>query len=699
MRLKNLTVLAIMLSSLFACKKMETAQPAVTTPIVAEGKQLSNGTQKQGRGPLFVGAAPSDEEMDQFRPMVSPAGMANRNINNKLGMWLWYLGGTGYSTHAALADKLKTLDVKRIYVKVADGGYSPTAWPENDDVSLVNAYKSRGIEVWGWAYNYPGNEVNQAKALYQAAKAGYQGFVTDIEIEFDGATTSLESLLAEFVRQKNAAVSAGLATSAFKFYCTTWGNPKDHGMRVDLIDKYVDAHMPQTYVEVWGSTYMANAAQWVNAGTQEYRQMGAKKPIHHIASAEYNVITATQLNSFINASGGETSIWRVPGGSTPVSIWNTLAGVNWGADFGSATGQVTVNVPGFIQANTTTSFTGTATGTVTKVQAAVDGFSLGAPVNVVNGTYTINYTFNTAGSNRNLVVTGLNSSNTAVTSVSRAITVNPNSNFLTTTVPATIRVGVPVRFAGTASSDIRVVKVYADGFYMGESTTSGGLWSLQYTFNTAGSNRQLQLRGFNAANTQIATNTYTINVLANTQYVTGVPYFYQYSNSIAPAGSCQNTTIAMIMKYHAIREGKPSTVVNAITPDDISNYWGTVKAQTVPGYEDLFNREAAFRGLAVRDRGSATATFTKVRDLLAQGKPVVVHGYMTPPGHVVVVLGFDGTHYYCNDPAGKWNQIYQGSGYSGVNATEGIAIKYTKAAFEAAVSPDGLVWLHEFYTP
>jgi uncharacterized protein YvpB len=72
---------------------------------------------------------------------------------------------------------------------------------------------------------------------------------------------------------------------------------------------------------------------------------------------------------------------------------------------------------------------------------------------------------------------------------------------------------------------------------------------------------------------------------------------------------------------------------------------------------------------------------------------------MTPPGHVVVVLGYDGSHYYCNDPAGKWNQIYQGSGYSGVNATEGIAIKYTKAAFEAAVSPDGLVWLHEFYTP
>lgn len=690
---------ALLLCALFSCKKMN--HEMATDEPRAEGRILPNGIQKHGRGPVFYGAPPSTEEMDRFKPLVSPAGvgsgLASRNINNKLGMWLWYLEGTTYTSHGALADKLKLLDVKRIYVKVADGGYNPTAWPEVDNAALVSAYKSRGIEVWAWAYNYPGNEVNQAKALYQAAKAGYQGFVTDIEIEFDRTTTTLESLMAEFVRQKNAAVTAGYATSAFKFYCTTWGNPKDHGMRVDLIDKYVDAHMPQTYVEVWGSTYMANAAQWVSAGTQEYRSLGAVKPIHHIVSAEKDIITATQINSFINASGGETSVWRIPGGGTSLNIWNTLAGVNWGADFGTTAGQITVNVPGFIQTNTNTAFTGTATGTVTKVQATADGFSLGAPVNVVNGTYTINYTFNTAGANRNLVVTGLNSANTAVTAVSKSITVNPNSNFLTSTIPASIQVGVVDRFAGTASTDIKTVKAYADGFYMGETTTAGGLWSLEYTFNTAGANRQLQLRGFNSVGTQVATNTYTITVLANTPYVTGVPYFYQYSNSIAPSGSCQNTTIAMMMKYFAIKEGKPSTVINAITPDDISSYWGTTKAQTVPGYEDLFNREAAFRGIAARDRGSATATFTKVRDLLAQGKPVVVHGYMTPPGHVVVVLGYDGTYYYCNDPAGKWNQQYQGSGYSGINATEGIAIKYSKAAFEQAVSPDGLVWLHEFY--
>jgi hypothetical protein len=83
--------------------------------------------------------------------------------------------------------------------------------------------------------------------------------------------------------------------------------------------------------------------------------------------------------------------------------------------------------------------------------------------------------------------------------------------------------------------------------------------------------------------------------------------------------------------------------------------------------------------------------------MAASGKPYVVHGYFTPPGHIMVVLGFDGTYYYCNDPAGKWNQLYAGSGYSGVNTTEGIGIKYRKDAFEQAISPDGKVWVHDFY--
>jgi Peptidase_C39 like family len=626
--------------------------------------------------------------------IVSVPGATARNIN-KFGMWLWYIQGTGYASHSALADKLLSMNVKRIYVKVADGGYNPTAWPEVDNPAVVNAYKSRGIEVWAWAYNYPGNETAQAQALYQAAKAGYQGFVTDIEIEFDRTTTSLTNIFTAFVSAKNRAIADGFATSAFKLYCTTWGNPKDHGMRVDIIDQYVDGHMPQTYVEVWGSTYMANAASWVNAGTQEYRSLGCTKPVHHIVSAEKGIITSAQINSFMQASGAETSVWRVPGGGTPLSIWTTLEAVNWVADFGTAS-TITLNVPGVIQAGLPTTFTGTASAGVTTVKAMVDGFAIGSPATVSGGNWSLPYTFSSAGLNRVMVVKGYNASNAEVASVTQNINVNASGYILTATMPASITTGTPARFNGTASSGITKVQLSADGFSLGEATVSNGTWTYEYTFNTTGANRVLTLKGLSSTSTLLTTKTYNFTVTGNLPYLQGMPYFYQYSNTLSPSGTCQNTSMAMILKYFAIKEGK-TTIANQITPDDLTSYWGSTYAQTVPGFVDQFNRESAFRTLKVRDNGSSTIPLATFRTMAASGKPYVVHGYFTPPGHIMVVLGFDGTYYYCNDPAGKWNQLYAGSGYSGANTTEGIGIKYRKDAFEQAISPDGKVWVHDFY--
>lgn len=256
---------------------------------------------------------------------------------NNLGIWLWYLSETGYSSHSALAADIAAMGVKRIYVKVADG---TSIWSEATDASVVNAYKNAGLEVWAWAYNYPGNDVTQANALYYAAQTGYEGYVLDIEKEFDGATTTLHNLLGAMDDARSDAINNGYASSDFKIYCTTWGNPDDHGMRVDIIDQYVDAHMPQTYLEVWGTSYMANPTYWVNYGTQEYRNLGCTKPIHHIVSAEYNVITASQINEFFEASGPESSVWRIPGTGTSMDIWNDLESVNWdmsGSQFQSDT--------------------------------------------------------------------------------------------------------------------------------------------------------------------------------------------------------------------------------------------------------------------------------------------------------------------------------------------------------------------------
>ena len=125
---------------------------------------------------------------------------------NKLGAWLWFIEITGFDTHAEIADSLAALGVKRIYVKVADGTVNPSIWPELLNEQLVQDYKSRGLEVWGWSYNYPGNDSLQAEALYQAARTGYEGFVVDVEMEFDGDSTNLHNLFEAFYNARDRAI-------------------------------------------------------------------------------------------------------------------------------------------------------------------------------------------------------------------------------------------------------------------------------------------------------------------------------------------------------------------------------------------------------------------------------------------------------------------------------------------------------------
>lgn len=252
---------------------------------------------------------------------------------NKLGAWLWYIEITGFQTHAQIADSLSNLGVKRIYVKVADGQINPSVWPELLDEELVDTYQAAGLEVWGWSYNYPGNDSLQAEALYIAAETGYEGFVVDVEMEFDGDSTNLSNLFTAFTDAKDRAIMDGHASNDFQLYCTTWGNPIDHNYRIDVIDPFVDGFMPQTYVEVWGQTYINNQVYWIEVGNEEYEGLGATKPIHHICATESGVMTSAQINEFIQTSGPESSLWRIPGGGTPLSIWNDWAEVDWNMNF------------------------------------------------------------------------------------------------------------------------------------------------------------------------------------------------------------------------------------------------------------------------------------------------------------------------------------------------------------------------------
>lgn len=245
----------------------------------------------------------------------------------------------------------------------------------------------------------------------------------------------------------------------------------------------------------------------------------------------------------------------------------------------------------------------------------------------------------------------------------------------------------PVTFKADATSDIVTIKYWADGTIpLGSSTDRANFFPVTVKFSTVGV-RRIYLRGYNSAGTQVAGTYKDIRI---EDLVQNVPYFFQYSNSISPGGSCQNTSIAMLLNFYGY----------AITPDDISRRWGTQYAQSPAGLAEVFNSYASAAGLRQRLRARTDGTMAMLNGLLNQGKPVIVHGYFTDYGHVSPIVGYDGDSYIMNDAAGKWSQVFKYGGYDQV--TQGKYIRYGKEPVRKAINTsDGStiepIWLHEVY--
>ncbi len=254
-------------------------------------------------------------------------------VCNKFGAWLWYLKLTRFKSHETLADTLASIGVKRIYIKVANGAIDYDKYPEVNDPKVAEAYKSRGIEPWAWSYNYPNNEYEQARALYLAAKNGYTGYVVDVEVQYNGKPHLASRLFRAFDNAKKRAENENLiGINNFPIYCTTWGNPRTHNFPIATINQYVDAFMPQTYIENWGNEHMVTIEKTIDDVNAEYKYLGCTKPVHHIVSTEKGVITPQQINRFISYAGEETSVWPIPGNNTSMLLWGTWNNIDWGYD-------------------------------------------------------------------------------------------------------------------------------------------------------------------------------------------------------------------------------------------------------------------------------------------------------------------------------------------------------------------------------
>ncbi len=184
-----------------------------------------------------------------------------------------------------------------------------------------------------------------------------------------------------------------------------------------------------------------------------------------------------------------------------------------------------------------------------------------------------------------------------------------------------------------------------------------------------------------------------------------VPYHSQHNNRENPSGACNVTCMAMMLKYYGVDSRTQADLERDVQLEDVlyrkTREWdiqygftGSTKTRHTPNYLIRLFREWGDKygkGGLQNSYFNPSASEADMKRHIAQGNPVVIHGYFTNYGHIIVVKGYDDItqEWICNDPNGKWLG-YQG-GYD--KSASGADVRYSYDSVYQ-VCFDGGIWCH-----
>ncbi len=154
-----------------------------------------------------------------------------------------------------------------------------------------------------------------------------------------------------------------------------------------------------------------------------------------------------------------------------------------------------------------------------------------------------------------------------------------------------------------------------------------------------------------------------------------VPYFCQYNNANDPGATCNNTSLAMVLKF----QGK------AITPDEI--YRAVGKSNSLEAI-DKAAEHYGFKATSIKN-----ASVERMKEEIDAGRPFVLGGYFTGAvGHYITVTGYDSTGFFVNDPAGWWDEVSfsPASGYGSRGKCPGVTGNERHYSFSAMKKANGM---------
>lgn len=165
-----------------------------------------------------------------------------------------------------------------------------------------------------------------------------------------------------------------------------------------------------------------------------------------------------------------------------------------------------------------------------------------------------------------------------------------------------------------------------------------------------------------------------------------VPYLSQLDNLIAPGGTCNVTSVAMVMRYYGLVGDGQGQLEDQLSRKCQAEGWDR---------HSPFDLARLFFWKGIEDKFDHLASWARARAHLETKNPLVCHGYFTRFGHIIVIRGFDDSAYsgrgafIVNDPAGEWSE----HGYlHHPGAGEGALYSY--AMMNRLAAPDGQLWLH-----
>ncbi|MFZ1029901.1 MAG: C39 family peptidase [Limnoraphis robusta] len=186
-----------------------------------------------------------------------------------------------------------------------------------------------------------------------------------------------------------------------------------------------------------------------------------------------------------------------------------------------------------------------------------------------------------------------------------------------------------------------------------------------------------------------------------------VPYHSQLNNLENPNGACNVTCVAMVLKYYGVDSRSAQDINNDVQLEDVLfrkteewdqqyGYTGSTKTRHIPEFLQRLLREWGEEhgpGKLQNTSFKTVTTETEIKQHLAKGHPVIIHGYFTNFGHIIVIKGYDEKEkvWICNDPNGKWLG-YRG-GYADASISGGD-VRYSYAEVRTVWDVDGESWCH-----